>query len=206
MDSAWSELEVWDTMWPVPFLGRLLSDSTTEKEPDPPAGRPFEDWWHGLTSQEKRLILRWTDMELYQVAPGQDDPEGRIQLPDGGYFWQLTGRSIAYHAEDGCRTGVRTPAGETPDDVLPCYICGPPMLWDQESDDPVLLVDPDMTVRVETQTHTLRRSATASGIVAIVAGKDLSRPAQQLLEEAKSADPAILAVFARPAPPPRMAS
>jgi hypothetical protein len=80
------------------------------------------------------------------------------------------------------------------------------MLWDQESDDPVLLVDPDMTVRVETQTHTLRRSATASGIVAIVAGKDLSRPAQQLLEEAKSADPAILAVFARPAPPPRMAS
>src|SRR5258708_6823250 len=94
-------LEVRDGLYPVQFTGRLLAESSTEKNL-----RDDQDW-HKLDPAIQRLFLRWVEMELYSVDPGQryvdpDDPaqEDLIKLPDGGYFLHIVGQSVCYHGHD----------------------------------------------------------------------------------------------------------
>lgn len=204
MASEWEELVVRDTLRDVPFLGKHIAPSTSKRAL--PSGLTWYDLPATLSLEERMSYVRWTEMELYKVAPGQDDPEGRIALPDGGYFWLLIGESLVYHKDwETCEKGVPHPAAEVEVDMVPCPVCQPPRLWEYtDGADPEtarLLTDPDLEVYAESTSYTLHRNATAAGIIAQIEGRKLSRPAAHLLEVAMRRDPAFAAHFARPAPP-----
>lgn len=188
--------EVRDGLWPVKFDGTELAVSTTER--DMPEGSS----WLTLEQWQKRAVGRWVRMVLYKVPP-QPDPTGRIALPDGGYFFHIVGESLIYHTRgSACNAGVPVLAKDTPIDVLPCWNCrpAPPMLWEETpADDPALLVDPGFPVDLESPRHTLRRAHTAEDIVRKVIDKQMSTPAQRLLEMAMEKDPDIAQVFNQPA-------
>lgn len=195
--------EVRDGLWPVRFEGFKFPPSTTERK------MPDGKKWRDLTPWEKRAVGRWVEMELYIVEPGQDDPEGRIGLPDGGYLYHIVGQSLIYHARGSlCNAGLPTTAGNTEIDVLPCWNCRPAplLLWDwpgPEADPDgkraSLLVPPSTVVELESPRHTLKRAATARELVKIVIDRQLSTPAQRLLEMAQELDPRIAEVFSSPA-------
>ena len=195
--------ETRDGMWTFEFKGRLIADHTTELKPprDP-------DWnWDDVSFDDARSYLRWVEMELYQVEPGQADDEDRIRLPDGGYFYHVAHQTVCYHKHLAPHRfqGVPRLAGSTDIDLLPCKECNPPLLWDPHPDDPEnpqLLCDPQLWVDVEPVRHELFRAETPRGIADKIHGKRLTVPAQHLLEKATSADPAFRAVFARPGPRP----
>ena len=67
----------------------------------------------------------------------------------------------------------------------------------------VLLADGDLMVDLESPWPQVHRAPTPRGIVREIEGHRLSLPAKRILELAKQADPAIAAVYARPAAPPR---
>jgi hypothetical protein len=198
---------VTDGLWPVMFTGKSVAFAKTEKKVWP------GQHWYEMEAWLQRKFLQWVEMEIWAVDPGQEyNPDGegdRIRLPSGGYFLQVTGQSVCYHAKgsacDG--KGVPTAAGETAWDSLPCPDCKPPRIWDSEpqpdgrDDDvePGLLVPAGLEVRAESSWFTLHRSVTARGIVTAAEGARLSGPARQLLEIAIKADPAFAAVF-DPAP------
>jgi hypothetical protein len=195
--------EVRDGLWPVQFHGTQLAVSTTERKM--PEGRS----WRTLTAWEKKAVGRWVEMELYLVDAGQPDPLGRIGLPDGGYLYHVIGQSLIYHtAGSACNAGVPAQAGNTEIDVLPCWNCrpAPPLLWDWPGPDrdpdgkrASLLVPPAMTVDLESPRHTLKRAVTAPDLVRLVIDRQLSTPAQRLLEMAQEQDTRIAEVFSTPA-------
>jgi hypothetical protein len=195
--------EVRDGMWTVRFRGVQLSVSTTERKM--PDGRS----WASLSAWDKKAIGRWVEMELYTVEPGQDDPDGRIGLPDGGYLYHIIGQSLIYHTTgSACNSGVPVIAGKTEIDVLPCWNCrpAPPLLWDWAGAerDPdgkraSLLVPETYSVDLESPRHTVKRAVLAPEIVRLVIDKQLSTPAQRLLEVAQERDQNIAEVFAPPA-------
>lgn len=192
-----------DGLWPVHFQGTQLAVSTTERKL--PEGRT----WRSLSVWEKKAVSRWVEMELYLVDPGQPDPIGRIGLPDGGYLYHVIGQSLVYHSlTSSCNAGVPVQAGNTEIDVLPCWDCRPalPLLWDWAGADrdpdgkrASLLVPPDMSVSLESPRHTLKRAVTASDLVRLVIDRQLSTPAQRLLEIAQEQDGRIAEVFSSPA-------
>jgi hypothetical protein len=195
--------EVKDGLWPVRFEGTQLAVSTTERK------MPDGKTWRQLTPWEKKAVGRWVEMELYAVPGGQDDPDGRIGLPDGGYLYHIIGQSLIYHAPgSACNQGVPVHAGNTEIDVLPCWNCrpAPPLLWDwpgPESDPDgkkaALLVPTASSVDLESPRHTLKRAVHAPDLVRLVIDKQLSTPAQRLLEIAQEQDERIAAVFSPPA-------
>jgi len=67
-----------------------------------------------------RFNLRWTEMRLYRLAPGDED----------SYVLGIVGRSRVYHAGDdegGCNQGVEVrPSDLDPDvEMVPCQKCHP---------------------------------------------------------------------------------
>jgi hypothetical protein len=190
---------VQDGLWPVTFSGTPLGPTVRTRR-EIPGDRDWED----LEPWEKKGIARWVSMTLYRV-PAQDDPAGRIALPDGGYLYHVVGESLVYHHIRGCRKGVPKTAAETTPDMLPCWECSPAppdFLWEEwedESTEPAaLIVDPELELRVETPHHTLKRARTAEDAVRKIIGERMSMPAQQLLETAMRKDPEIAAVFSPP--------
>ena len=193
--------EVRHGLRPVTFSGEIISESSTRKRLQP------EDDWAVMSGRAKDLFLRWTEMTLYAVPAGSEEPEGIIVLPDGGYVYHVVGQSLCYHVHRSeCEAGVQATAAETPDDALPCWKCRPPQLreWipeDDETETLELIVPADMIVDMESPTHSVYTHATAAGITKIVERGRLSLPAQRLLEIARKHDAAIDAVYARPGPP-----
>jgi hypothetical protein len=92
-------------------------------------------------------------------------------------------------------------------EVLPCTVCRPDLIWSWRPGQPdaaaVLLADGDLMVDLESPWPQVHRAPTPRGIVREIEGHRLSLPAKRILELAKQADPAIAAVYARPAAPPR---
>lgn len=190
------QYEVIDGLRVVAFTGREIASASTQRQM--PEGRT----WNTLSAFEKKTLSRWVEMELYVVDAGQDDPGDLIRLPGGGYFFHVIGQSLLYHAHNSvCNNGVPVRASETEVDVVPCPDCRPPLLWDwhepQDPEDAVLLTEPGLEVDVETPRNSLRRAETALGIIRDVEGKQLSTPAQKLLEIAMRNDPEIRKVYAR---------
>jgi hypothetical protein len=156
-----------------------------------------------LSPQRRKYILGWTELHLYRVDPGQGGSTG---LDEGGYFYQTVGESRCYHRMDGCLKGSPYTARETTDEALPCPVCKPPRLWEWVpvggSDEELrLTADPGLEVRLEIPLHKLYRAVTAHEVTEKIERDELSAPANRLLDEAQRNDPAIAAVYARPAPP-----
>lgn len=190
--------EVIEGLRPVRFKGSLLAHSDTERK------MPDGKQWPDLSVWEKKAVGRWVDMDLYYVEPGQADPDARIMLPSGGYFFHIIGQSLVFHVHDSsCNKGIPVHAENTEIDVVPCWECDAPLIWDWDQREPEdqasLLVPPNMIVDIESPRHSLKRAATAAGIVREVEGRQLSTPAQRLLEIAMENDPAIGKVFRPPA-------
>jgi hypothetical protein len=181
--------EVVDGVYAIPFLGASIGFSTTGKLIPQPS-------------------LRWVEMELYTVEPGQsyslpDDPdqEDLLKLPDGGYLCHVIGQSVVYHQYGvGCGGGgVPTTAKDTEIDVLPCPDCRPVRLWTPARDGQAWLrpgVDPEMQVELETARHSVQRATSEGQIVRSIVGSRLSTPAQKLLYAARKNDPRIDAYLA----------
>jgi hypothetical protein len=191
-------LEVRDALWTVEFKGERVARTDTEKR------LPRNLAWEDVDPKDVRSYLRWVEMEIFSVEPGQDDEQ--VGLPLGGYFYHVVHHTVCYHTSppDCGWKGVPFTAGSADADLLPCRECNPPMLYDPNSPDladPVLLTAPDLVVDVEPVRHDLYRLATPRELVARIKGKWLTMPASMLLEIARKNDPAINAVFARPGPP-----
>ena len=196
--------QVRDGMFTVEFKGELIAEHDTFLK------LPPEVNWDEISVSDAKSYLRWVEMELYRVAPGQEDdpdkdPGEQIRLPDGGYIYHIGRQTICYHRHEAPHRyqGVPKLAGSTDTQLLPCRECQPPLIWDpwpEDADHVQLLCDPKLVVDVEPVRHETFRDETIRGIIGKIHGKFLTVPANLLLEKAVDADPQVRAVFARPRP------
>jgi hypothetical protein len=188
-------LEVMSGMWTVEFEGTKVAGSDSKKTMPPGLV------WSNVDPRDARSYLRWVEMALYKVAPGQDGEH--IELPDGGYFYTVVHQTVCYHRHPspcdykGVPKERKTLADLT---VLPCPECRPLPVWepDPEDDTMEVIADPDGLAELEPVRYELYRDETPLAAVRRVTGKRLTVPAGLLLEIARQNDPAIRAVFARP--------
>lgn len=140
------------------------------------------------SSSDDRTQPRWTDLTLYRVTDGS-----------GRYVLQVVGRSVVYHAVNGCERGVHVNLADLADRYLddacedpvpePCPECKPIDIEADLSEVPTA----DLTVKLEVDRYSayecrgvpelLKRLRLANG--------KYSMPALLLLDRAKRVDPAI---------------
>jgi hypothetical protein len=148
----------------------------------PSEGRPLE--FAGVLLAEKSTerpeVQRWTDLLLYGTTDGT-----------GRYVLVSVGRSVRYHVYGGmCNQGVRTHTRKFPKDAEPCPRCRPanwrqhPGDYDMETDNYKTRVCRDAFDLIEKLGETPERKDIKKGSVK----KNLSNPAQQLLEQAAEVD------------------
>lgn len=148
----------------------------------PSEGRPLE--FAGVLLAEKSTerpeVQRWTDLLLYGTCDGTNR-----------YVLVSVGRSVRYHVHKGiCNQGVRTHTRKFPKDAEPCPRCAPadwhthPGDYDMETDNYKTRICRDAFDLIVKLGETPERKDTRKG----TAHRNLSNPAQQLLEQAAEVD------------------
>lgn len=164
----------------------------------------FEGDQLAAVSTETWSASRWVELELYRI-PAQPDPTGRISLPRGGYLTHVIGQSLVAHRRNSrCNTGVPTKISDLPDDAVPCDECNPefPVCMNINDAAEVASVraararDLDGVVDLESPRHSLHRTVSAAETVRKITGRQLSTPAQRLLETAAISDEEIKKIIA----------
>lgn len=152
---------------PYEFEGELVASVTTETRDKP----------------------QWTEIELYRFT----DDSGR-------YLVHIVGRSVQYHRRDStCNAGVATALADLPEDAEPCPRCQPhvqrpqPAYLEFDDDD-----DGVMLVNLESDRHTAVPCSSPVEVLSslrLPGRRGYSRPARDLLDQVREADPAFNALM-----------
>jgi hypothetical protein len=154
----------------IGFSGKRLASTTT----NPDGTRP-----------------RWTELRLWRMAAGHQAPH---EEPGGDYMLQSFGMTNVYHkASGGCRKGGPAKLSDLdPLRRVACAECWPRAAVPKLSADAPVRAETDwpqawQCVSAETLVAVLRELSSRGRTARSVSG--LSRPSEQLLEEAADNDP-----------------
>lgn len=142
-----------------PFRGVKIGDATTETD-------------------EK---VRWVELRLYTV----EDDTGEVVK----YYLSTVGRSVVYHAMNGCKKGVPIASDRLTEDAEPCQDCRPATVRHDGLDYPV-----EDKVRMERDRYSVHVCADAAAVVRKLRApwdNNFTGPGYELLEQAMELDPGI---------------
>lgn len=140
---------------------------------------PFTGRKIGEASTESDDKVRWVELRLYTV----ENDAGEVER----YYLSTVGRSVVYHAMDGCRKGSPIDSSKLTDDAEPCEECEPATQADGYTP-----VEP--RVRLERDRYSVHVCQDADAVVRKLRApwdNNFTGPGYELLEQAMEFDPAV---------------